>query len=161
VAGRLRKEVFAPAWPWCGRCHLTRLWRAVLGLVVLGAGAKLALTYGESVKGPAALVVILVTVSLMIAGWVVFTRSSRGASAGVRVSRDGEWLELPRAHARFAAALGEQPAPRYPMPAGWTVPAGSAPSALWNTGPAYAPAPVTPPAPAAPPAAHGWAPPSQ
>ncbi|WP_327005192.1 hypothetical protein OHA72_61050 [Dactylosporangium sp. NBC_01737] len=161
VAHYLRKEVFVRAWPWCGRCGLTRLWRALLGLVILAAGAKLALTSSDTVKGVGALVVIVVTVTLMIAGWVMFTRSTRDASAGVGVSRDGQWLVLTRPHERFLAALREQPAPVYPMPAGWTVPATAAPSAVWAAAPAAAVADRTPPvASPVPGPSDGWTPPS-
>jgi hypothetical protein len=162
IATYLRKDVHVRAWPWCGRCTLTRLWRAVLGLVILVAGARLALTYSESVRGVAALVVIAVTVTLMITGWVVFTRSSRGAAAGVRVSRDGQWLELPRPHERFVTALRSQPTPAYPMPAGWTVPATAAPSTVWATPPTHAPEQQVAgrTVPAASPAPSGWTSPS-
>ncbi|GAB3823617.1 hypothetical protein ACFPIJ_62410 [Dactylosporangium cerinum] len=186
----LRKVVYVRGWPWCGRCGLTQLWRALLGLVILAAGAVLALGTSESARGAAALVVIAVTGTLMISGWVVFTRSSAGASAGVRVSRDGAWLELPRPHEHFVAALRAQPAPAYPMPAGWTVPAAAAPHvAVWAPGPVPTPDRVSGPAPGFSPvptpadvrasggppvptannestapsvdtAAHGWAPPS-
>lgn len=163
VANHVRKEVFAQAWPWCGRCGLTRLWRAALGLAVLATGGWLALTYSESVRGPLALVVIAVTASLMITGWVVLTRATRAASAGVRVSRDGEWLELPRAHERFAAALREQPAPVYPMSPGWTVPVTAAPSEAWAATADPLPVPAgtpDPTAPVAPAPSHGWTSPS-
>lgn len=162
VAYYLRKEVFARAWPWCGRCDLTRLWRAALGLAVFVAGVELALSFSESVKGLLALAVIFATASLMITGWVVLTRGTRAASAGVRVSGDGAWLDLPHAHERFAAALREQPAPSSPMPAGWTVPAAAAPSAVWVAGPVPAPA-ATPDltAPVVPAPSHGWTPPSR
>jgi hypothetical protein len=153
VANYVRKEVFAPAWPWCRRCDLARLWRPLAGLALFVAGAKLALTYSDAVHGPAAFAVILATVSLMITGWVLITLGTRAASAGVRVSRDGEWLDLPHAHPLFIAALQSQPAPSYPMPQGWTVPAAA---------PHWTPAPVPV---AEPPAAvslpsDGWASPS-
>ncbi|MEV4512173.1 hypothetical protein AB0K00_24780 [Dactylosporangium sp. NPDC049525] len=161
IAARARRSVAVPAWPWCGRCDLTRLGRAALGVLVLLAGLLTAVRLGDSFQGRTALLVLAGTLLTMIAGLVLLVRSTRGATCGVRVSRDGEWLELRRPHERFLAALREQPAPRYPMPAGWTVPATAAPSAVWAPAPAAAVADRTPPvASPMPTAPGGWTPPS-
>lgn len=157
LVAHLRKDVHAPAWPWCRRCGLRLLGRVALGVTAVLTGMLLAVVLSEKVHGTAKLVAIAVTLLCMGTGIAVLARTSRSATSGARVSRDGEWLELPAAHEAFLTALRTMPAPQYPMPAGWTVPAGSAPSALWSAPTAPAPTPTaptplapTPPAPAQP-----------
>jgi hypothetical protein len=161
IGARARRSVAVPAWPFCGRCDLIRLARAVLGVAVLLAGLLTAVRLGDALHGTPALLVLAGTLLAMFAGLTLLVRSTRAATAGVHVSRDGEWLELRRPHERFVAALREQPAPAYPMTGGWTVPAAAAPSAIWAPAPAVAVAERVPPVPApAPHPSDGWAPPS-
>ncbi|GAA1515343.1 hypothetical protein GCM10009827_032690 [Dactylosporangium maewongense] len=157
----LRKEALAPAWPSCHRCGLRRAARIAAGAATIVAGLVAALYLSERVHGTAALAAIAVTVACMGAGLIVVARGTRVAVAGVRVSRDGLWLEPRRPHPAFVAALAAQPLPEYPMPAGWTVPATAAPSAAWATvQPAAEPVPVPSAAPPPVPSHSGWTSPS-
>ncbi|MFC4044327.1 hypothetical protein ACFO1B_38405 [Dactylosporangium siamense] len=157
----LRKEIDVPAWPWCGRCSARRAVRIVIAAGVILTGLLSAVMLGERVRGQERLVSIAVIAIGLAAGIVLIARSNRSYLAGVRVSPDGLWLELPRAHPGFVEALRSQPMPRYPMPPGFTVPAEAA---LWQAPlPPARSAPEQPTQrsthqPAEPP--HGWASPS-
>ena len=123
-AAVLRKDVVVRRWPWCGRCEWARVRRAALGLAVFAAGVY-AVTAGQDLRGVARLGAVAAALAFLVGGFVLLTRSTPGASAGVQVSMDGDWLFLHRAHEGFVGTLpADMPVPP-PAPVGppaWTVP---------------------------------------
>ncbi|MET7420744.1 hypothetical protein [Dactylosporangium sp. NPDC005555] len=162
VLRALRREVVVPAWPWCGRCELRFVAPVVAGYATFFGSVAVAVYAVEQDPSTPGYSTIGIALLCAVVGLLVAASSSRTLVAGVRVSRDGLWLEVRRAHPSFLEALRSQPAPDYPMPAGFTVPATAAPFAVRAAPPVLdAPAAVdTPPVLDAPPPSHGWAPPS-
>jgi hypothetical protein len=100
----VRKDVWAPRWPWCSRCGTLRVVRLVAGLTLFaGAFAVLPSVADRRESG-----FIIVTAALVLAlglGATLFARSFASAIAGAHVSRDSQWVRVPRAHERFAAQV--------------------------------------------------------
>ncbi|HTJ39166.1 MAG TPA: hypothetical protein VL738_38565 [Dactylosporangium sp.] len=97
----MREDVWAPRWPWCGRCGVTRVVRLLAGLALMfGALSRLpALVDGHAGLEAVGLIVVAVL------GLALVSRSYASAVAGAHVSRDSQWVRVPRAHERFAAQV--------------------------------------------------------
>ncbi|MFD0578300.1 hypothetical protein [Dactylosporangium darangshiense] len=100
----MREDVWAPRWPWCGRCGVLRVVRLLAGLALL-AGAFAVLPGVVDARGGGAGLEIAGLIVVAVLGLVVVSRSYASAVAGAHVSRDSQWVRVPRAHERFAAQV--------------------------------------------------------
>jgi hypothetical protein len=100
----MREDVWAPKWPWCHRCGAVRVTRLLAGLT-LSAVAVAALPSFADQRGTPATVITAALVLALTLGIVILTRSFASTVAGAHVSRDSQWVRVPRAHERFAAQV--------------------------------------------------------
>ena len=123
-----RKTVVSPSWPFCDRCKVLRTRLLVAGVLGIAAGVILfcggisfAMAVGEGAVGEEIQeadwlgtvlgVSVLVGICVLIAGAIVASRSTRAAVADARVSEDGVWVEVWKAHRGFCeqvAAVARQ-----------------------------------------------------
>jgi hypothetical protein len=109
VVMAVRKTITVQNWPYCDQCRNLKLQRLLGGLGGLVLGILLfivggGLTNDDDTAGFGALLLIA-GFGLAFAGLIVAAYSGRTAIAGGVVSKDGQFIELPKAEARFAAQV--------------------------------------------------------
>jgi hypothetical protein len=124
-----RKSVSAPRWPFCPACAKQRRTLLSSGLGMVGAAVLFFLLgiviASNSSDGGAGPLLIFLALLLLIVGAVVAGLGGWSAIAGAQVSRDGQWVVVPRASEVFAHQVGQMhssarpvaPPPGYPLPA--------------------------------------------
>lgn len=103
----VRKTVHA-VWPYCPSCRALRARNVVLALMLLAFGG-LGVTLGVVWYDGSALAAFLVVGSslCLFVGALFGAGSSRTAIGGAVVTRDGQWLEIPKPAPAFAAAVSQ------------------------------------------------------
>jgi hypothetical protein len=103
-----RKTVNAPAWPWCPQCVADRKRKLGIGIGIMVPSFLLtyALVFaGQDALGEIAGIGGLVFIVTGFAGAFIAVRGGANLISGANVSRDGRWIEVPKAHERFAAEV--------------------------------------------------------
>jgi hypothetical protein len=106
VVTAMRKTVTAPAWPWCAQCKSGRSKMLGIGFGLIGV-AVLALVVGVGMGSDATPIATLVALVALIAGIIVASRGGAQTVSGAFVSRDGQFVEVPKPNDRFAYALSQ------------------------------------------------------
>lgn len=131
VAAVLRKSITAPTWPFCARCRRTRTLRLVggFGLLALCVVAfvlafAMAATHttadSSDFRTTVTAVGLLVAFLAFLAGVILAGRGAYPAIARTRLTGDGQWVRVPRAHPEFARRVAAAvPAPAPPPPPYW------------------------------------------
>jgi hypothetical protein len=101
VVTMTRKTIVAPAWPWCARCAAERKRALTLGLGGLLVSVALVCVL-LTIGGDAAGFSLLFLLTALVAGLYAARNNAVGISKAF-ASRDGQWVEAPAAHERFAA----------------------------------------------------------
>jgi hypothetical protein len=97
-----RKTVKAQNWPWCAKCGAQRKQFLAIGLITLFASLVLMVVMFASGNSTLAILGLLFLV-LALVGLIVAVRGSNAAMIGATVTRDGQWVEVPKASDAFAA----------------------------------------------------------
>jgi hypothetical protein len=110
VAALTRKSVTAAGWPFCARCKQTRtvllgIGFALLVLCIVGLTVSIALASGGPAgarSGPGVLGVLAIVMLAFVGGLLFVLAGTYQFLANAHVSRDGMWVQIARAHPRFA-----------------------------------------------------------
>jgi hypothetical protein len=97
----LRKTAMASAWPWCAACVSLR--KKLLGIGLGAIAVPILLTVlliagGSDAAGPA----FGLTFIFVLVGLIVALRAGTQPITGAFTSSDGQFVEVPKAHDRFA-----------------------------------------------------------
>ena len=97
----LRKTTVASAWPWCAACGSLR--KKLLGIGLGAIAASILLTAALiAVDSDAAGLALVLTFIVVLVGLIVALRSGTQPISGAFTSSDGQFVDVPKAHDRFA-----------------------------------------------------------
>jgi hypothetical protein len=105
VVQALRRTLDVRAWPWCARCTASRRARLVAGFSVLAAGVLLG-AYGLVLDADTAWVVLCFGALVILVGIFVASFGNTVVVTGASVSRDGQFVEVPKGSRRYLDTQG-------------------------------------------------------